>query len=116
MRDETLRRRVDAHGAYRRVAVERIGAAADLFGDRVLEQPVDENDIAPGELFSPAHPLLHHLAVMDDEFEIEIAHRDAGPALAGRGLANVAQAPAELEIGALDHVLQQRAVDLSAVA
>ena len=49
---------------------------------------------------------------MDDELEIEIAHRDAGPALAGRGLPNVAQPPAEFEIGALDRVLQQRAVDL----
>jgi hypothetical protein len=59
-----------------------------------------------------AHLLLHHLAVMDDELEIEIAHRDAGPALASRGLANVAHPPAEFEIGALDRVLQQRAVDL----
>ena len=73
---------------------------------------MDENDIAPGELLSPAHLLLHHLAVMDDELEIEIAHRDAGLALAGRGLANVAQPSAEFEIGALDRVLQQRAVDL----
>ena len=52
---------------------------------------MDENDIVPGELFSPAHLLLHHLAVMDDELEIEIAHRAAGPALASRGLANAAQ-------------------------
>jgi hypothetical protein len=49
---------------------------------------------------------------MDDELEIEIAHRDAGLALAGRGLANVAQPPAEFEISAFDCVLQQRAVDL----
>ncbi|MGY4311878.1 hypothetical protein ACVWW1_001181 [Bradyrhizobium sp. JR3.5] len=72
---------------------------------------MDQNHVAPGELFPAAHLLLHHLAVMDDEFEIEIAHRDAGLALAGRGLADVAQAPAEFEIGALDRVLQQRAVD-----
>ena len=47
---------------------------------------MDENDVASGEFFSPAHLLLHHLAVMDDELEIEIAHRDAGLALADRGL------------------------------
>ena len=73
---------------------------------------MDEDDVAPGELFSPAHSLLHHLAVVDDELEIEIAHRDAGPALAGRGLVNVAHPPTELEVGGLDRVLQQRAVDL----
>jgi hypothetical protein len=56
--------------------------------------------------------LLHHLAVMDHELEIEIAHCDAGPALASRCLANAAQPPAEFEVGALDRVLQQRAVDL----
>ena len=112
MRDETLRLRIDAHGAYGGVAVERIGAAAELLADRVLEQPVDENDVASGEFFSAAHLLLHHLAAMDDELEIEIAHRDAGLALAGRGLAHVAQPAAEFEIRALDRVLQQRAVDL----
>ena len=73
---------------------------------------MDENDVASGELFSPAHLLLHHLAVMDDELEIEIAHRGAGLALTGRGLTNIAQPPAELEIGALDRVLQKRTVDL----
>jgi hypothetical protein len=61
---------------------------------------------------APAHLLLDHLAVVDDELEIEIAHRGAGFALADRGLLDVAQAAAELEIGRLDRILQHRAVDL----
>jgi hypothetical protein len=73
---------------------------------------VDENDVTPGELFSSTHLMFHHLAVMDDKFEIEIAHRDAGPAFATRCLADAAKTPAELEIRALDRVLQRRAVDV----
>ena len=73
---------------------------------------MDKDHIAPGKLFAPAHLLLHHLAVVDDELEIEIAHRGAGFALASRGLLDVAQAPTELEIGRLDSVLQHRAIDL----
>ena len=112
MRDQALRRRIDAHRRDRRVAIERVGAAAEFFAERVLEQPVNEDHVAAGEFFPPAHLLLHHLAVMDDELEIEVAHRGAGAAFAGRGAPHVAQAAAEFEIGALDHVLQQRAVHL----
>ena len=73
---------------------------------------VDEDHIASSKLFAPAHLLLHHLAVVDDELEIEIAHRNAGFAFADRGLLDVAHAPAELEIGRLDDVLQERTVDI----
>ena len=93
------------------VTVKRIGAVADLLAHRVLEQPVDDDHIASSKLFAPAHLLLHHLAVVGDEFEIEIAHRSAGFALANRGLFDVAQAPAEGEIGRLDNILHHRAVD-----
>src|SRR6267378_689033 len=84
MLDESLRRRFDAHGLGAGVAVKRIGAAANLLAHRVLEEPVDENHIASRKLFASAHLLLHHLAVMDDELEIKIAHRNAGFALADR--------------------------------
>ena len=59
---------------------------------------MDEDHIASSKLFAPAHLLLYHLAVVDDELEIEIAHRNASFALAGRGLLDVAQPAAELEI------------------
>src|SRR5258705_178911 len=49
---------------------------------RVLEEPVDEDHIASSKLFAPTHLLLHHLAVVEDELKIEIAHRNAGFALA----------------------------------
>jgi hypothetical protein len=73
---------------------------------------VDEDYVTSGKLFTPAHLLFHHLAVVDNELEIEITHRCAGLALASRGLLDVAQAPAELEIGRLYNNLQHRAVDL----
>jgi hypothetical protein len=75
---------------------------------------VDEDHITSSKLFAPAHLLLYHLAVVDDELEIEIAHRSASFALAARGLLDVTQAATELEIGLLDRVLQERAVDLLA--
>jgi hypothetical protein len=72
---------------------------------------MDDDHIASGKLFAPAHLLLHHLAVVGDELEIQIAHRAAGFALANRGLFDVAQPPAEGEIGLFDNILQHRAVD-----
>ena len=66
---------------------------------------MDEDHIASSKLFAPAHLLLHHLAVMNDELEIKIAHRNAGFALAVRGLLDVAQAPTELEISGLNGIL-----------
>ena len=98
MFDKSLRCWVDAHSLDAGIAVKCIGAAANLLAYRVLEEPVDEDHIASSKLFAPAHLLLHHLAVMDDDLEIKIAHRNAGFALANRGLLDVAQAPTELEI------------------
>src|SRR5262249_2599846 len=112
MLDESLCHRVDIHSLDARVAVKRIGAAANLLIYRVLEEPMDEDHIASGKLFAPAHLLLHHLAAMDDELKIKIAHRNAGFALASRGLLDVAEPAAEFKIGRLDSVLQERAVDL----
>src|SRR5580704_1045424 len=82
MLDESLRNRVHAHSLDAGVAVHCIGAAANLFAYRVLEEPVDEDHIASGKLFAPAHLLLNHLAVVDDELKIKIAQRNAGFAFA----------------------------------
>src|SRR6516225_4288370 len=73
---------------------------------------MNEDHVATGKLFAPAHLLLHHLAVMDDKLKVEIAHRNTGFALASRCLLYVAQAPTKLEIGVLDRVLQERAIGL----
>src|ERR1700741_3099258 len=109
MLDESLHRRVH-NSLYAGVAVERIGAAANLFTHRVLEEPMDEDHIASGKLFAPAHLLLHHLAVMDDELKIKTAHRNAGFAFTSRCLLDVAQPATELKISRLDSVLQERTV------
>jgi hypothetical protein len=84
MLDEPLRHRIHAHSLDSGVAVKCIGTAANFLTYRVLEEPMDENYIASSQLFTPAHLLLHHLAVMNDELKIKIAHRDTGFALAGR--------------------------------
>jgi len=73
---------------------------------------VDEYHVASGKLFAPAHFLLNHLAVMDDELKIQIAHRNASFAFARRCLLHVAQAAAELVISRLDSVLQERPIGL----
>src|ERR1700730_10369721 len=111
MLDQSLRRRVDAHRLDTGVAVKRICTTANLLAYRVLDEPVDEDHITSSKLFASAHLLLYHLAVVDDELEIQIAHRSASFALAARGLLDVTLAPAELEIGLLDRVLQERVVD-----
>ena len=50
-------------------------------------------------------------AVVDDELEVEVGDPDAGVALARRRLADVAAAPAEAEVAALDGVEEHRAID-----
>src|SRR5215831_20506702 len=89
MLNESLRRWIHAHSLDAGVAVKRIGAAANLLTYRVLEKPMDEDHIASSKLLAPAHLLLHHLAVMDDELKIEVAHRNTSFALAGRCLLDV---------------------------
>jgi hypothetical protein len=105
MRDEPLRRWLHAHSLDTGVALKRIGAAAYLLTYCVLEQPMDQDHIASSMLFAPAHLLLHHFAVMNDELKIKIAHRNASFALAGRRLLDVAQPAPEFEISRLDSVL-----------
>src|SRR5580700_11898577 len=99
MLDEPLRHWVHVHSLDAGVAVKCIGTAANLLTYRVLEEPMDEDYVASGQFFTPAHLLLHHLAMMDDELKIKIAHRNAGFALAGGCLLDVAQPATELEIG-----------------
>ena len=50
-------------------------------------------------------------AVVDDELEVEVRDPDARVALARRRLADVAAAPAEPEVAALDGVEEHRPVD-----
>src|SRR4029434_10940855 len=105
MLDESLCRRIYAHSLDAGVAVKHIGAATNRLGYRVLQESMDEDHIASGKLFAPAHPLLHHLAVMYNKLKIKIAHCNTGFALAGRCPLDVAQAPTELEKGRLNGVL-----------
>ena len=65
----------------------------------------------PEELLAPGHLLQDGDAVVDDELEVEVGDPAARVALAGGGLADVAAAPAEPEVAALDGVEEHRAVD-----
>ena len=76
MLEEPLRHWVHAHNLDAGVAVKCIGTAVNVLTYGVLKEPMDENYIASSELFTPAHFLLHHLAVMDDELKTKIAHRN----------------------------------------
>ena len=110
--DQALRRRIDAHGPDAGVGIQRVGVAAEALVDAVLQQAVNEDDVAAGEFLAARHLLLDELAVVADELEVEILHLAAGVALAGGRLLDVAKPLPEGEIGRLDGVLEHRAVDL----
>ena len=65
----------------------------------------------PEELLAAGDLLLDGHAVVDDELEVEVRDPDARVALARGRLADVAAAPAEPEVAALDRVEQHRPVD-----
>ena len=70
-----------------------------------------DDDRASDQLLAAGHPLAEDRPVVGQELEVEGGHPDAGVAVADRRLADVAQPPAEGEVGALDGVHQRRAVD-----
>ena len=114
MLDQTLRDRIDAHGLDAGVGIERVGVAAQALVDGVLQQAVNEDDIATGEFLAATHPMLDELAIVADELEVEDLHLAAGAALAGCGLLDVAEPLAEGEVGRFDRVLKHRSIDLVA--
>ena len=79
--------------------------------DVVLEQPVDDDHVRPQQLLPAGDLLDDRHAVVDDELEVEVRDPGAGVALARGRLADVAPAPAEAEVAALDGVEQHRPVD-----
>ena len=93
------------------VRVERVRADSEGRLHAVLQQPVDDDDVATHQFLATRHPLPGDDSVVDDELEIESRDEGAGIAVALRGLADVAQAPTEGEIAVFDGVLEGRAVD-----
>ena len=65
-----------------RVRVQRVGRHAELLADAVLEQAVDDDDVAPDQLLLSGHPLPDDGAVMGDELEVEARDPAARVALA----------------------------------
>jgi len=104
--------RIDGHRVDARLRDERIGGHAELLHDVVLQEPVDDDHVGAHQLISTGHPLVERRAVMGDELEVQVGDPDAGVALAGRRLADVAAAPTEAEVAALDRVEQERPVHL----
>ena len=105
------RGRVDVGGVDAGLADERVGVDAQPLDDLVLEQPVGDDDVRPQELLAAGDLLVDGRAVVDDELEVEVRDADAGVALARGRLADVAAAPAEPEVAALDGVEEHRPVD-----
>ena len=106
------RGRVEVGGIDARLADQGVGIDAQLLDDLVLQQPVDDDHVRPEELLPAGDLLEDGGAVVDDELEVEIGDPGARVALAGGRLADVAAAPAEPEVAALDRVEEHRPVDL----
>ena len=66
---------------------------------------MNENDIATSEFLAAGHPLLDELAMVADEFEVEVLHPAAGAALARCCLLDVAEPLSEGEVRRLNGVL-----------
>jgi hypothetical protein len=80
--DETLHDWIDAHCLDAGVGIQRVGVAAEALVHDVFEKAMDENDIATSEFLAAGHPLLDELAMVADEFEVEVLHPAAGAVLA----------------------------------
>jgi hypothetical protein len=111
MRASPLLGIVEPHRAYEDVRVEGIGRHPELLGDMVLEQAVDEDDVAADELLAARHPLAGDEPMVGDEFQVQPGHPHAGVALARRCLADIADPALEGEVAALDDVLKGRPID-----
>ena len=72
---------------------------------------MDDDHVGPEQLPAPGDGLLDGGAVVDDELEVEIRDPHARIARAGGRLADVAAAPAEPEVAALDRVQEHRPVE-----
>jgi hypothetical protein len=81
--DETLRDGINAHRPNTGIGIERIGAAAEALVHRVLQQAMNEDNVATGQFLAAGHPVLDELAMVADELEVEVLHLAAGVALAG---------------------------------
>jgi len=62
---------VQAHGRDAFLGVQGIGAEPERLLDTVLQETVDDDDLAPDELLAPGHPLAGDQSVVDDELEVE---------------------------------------------
>ncbi len=110
--DQAARGRiVDPHRGDAALAVHRVGGDAGRLFDVVLQEPVDDDHVAADELLPRAELLTNHLAVVGDHLEVEVRDEDAGVALAGRRLADVAKPALEGEVAALDRVLELGGID-----
>ena len=104
--------RIDRVRLDARLGQEAIGVQAELLEDVVLEHPVDDDHVGADQLVEAGHLLVADEAVVGDELQVEVGDPGAGVALARRRLADVAPAPPEAEVAALDRVEEDRAVDL----
>lgn len=110
---EPLRCGCDARRVDAGLRIERVGVGPDECGDAVLEQAVDEDDIAADQLLATGHLVADDVTAMADELEVQVLHQAAGLAGARRGLPYGPQPAPEGEIGRFNHVLQLGTVDRS---
>ena len=92
-------------------AEQGVGRDPEPVHDVVLEEPVGDDHVGSDQLLAPRDPVADDRAVMHDDLEVQARHEQAGVALAGGRLGDVAQPPSEREVHALDGVEQLRAVE-----
>jgi len=82
--------RVDLGGIDAALGDQGVGVDPQLLDDFVLQESVDEDHLGPQELLPAGDLLDDRFPMVDDELKVEIRDPDAGVAVAGRRLADVA--------------------------
>src|SRR3954464_5374476 len=87
-----------------RLREERVCPRAVVVADRVLQQPMRQDDVRSREVFASVVALDHIAAVMQYELQPKRTDGRAGHAATGRCARHVEQAVGEFEVAGLDQL------------
>ena len=98
---------VETEGVDGRGREEREAVGSRLGGAGALQQPVDDDDVRPGQLVPAGDATPDERAVVDEHLEVEPGRQPARVAVARRRLVDAPQPAPEGEVGRLDRVEQE---------
>ena len=98
---------VEPEGIDGRGREEREAVGPRLGGAGALQQPVDDDDVRPGQLVPAGDTTPDERAVVDEQLEVEPGSQPARIAVAGRRLVDAPQPAPKGEVGRLDRVEQE---------